>query len=130
MTPLPTRRPTGWCSPGPSPAESKMTSVVGRSVGSGGLWEGFEGDLVAEAFELFDEPAAVAFGVLGVAAMLGPTACSYPGPDEHLAGFIAWALSRVGMSARVIACRIVASLVIQYLVYIGAVLSAPSSASR
>jgi hypothetical protein len=46
-----------------------MTSRVEGSVGSGGLGERFEGDLVAEAFELFDESSAVAFGVLGVAAV-------------------------------------------------------------
>jgi putative heme transporter len=34
----------------------------------------------------------------------------------------AWALGRAGMSAEVIACRIVASLVIQYSVYLGAVI--------
>ncbi len=34
----------------------------------------------------------------------------------------AWALSRAGMSAPVIACRIVASLVVQYSVYFGAVI--------
>jgi putative heme transporter len=34
----------------------------------------------------------------------------------------AWALSRAGMSAPVIACRMVASLVVQYSVYLGAVI--------
>jgi hypothetical protein len=34
----------------------------------------------------------------------------------------AWALGRAGMSAEVIACRIVASLVVQYSVYLGAVI--------
>ncbi|MGZ6623276.1 MAG: flippase-like domain-containing protein [Solirubrobacteraceae bacterium] len=34
----------------------------------------------------------------------------------------AWALGRAGLSAEVIACRIVASLVVQYSVYIGAVI--------
>jgi hypothetical protein len=37
--------------------------------GSRGLGERFEGDLVAEALELADEAAAVALGVLGVAAV-------------------------------------------------------------
>jgi putative heme transporter len=35
---------------------------------------------------------------------------------------VAWALSRAGMSAGVIACRIVASLVVQYSVYLGALI--------
>ncbi len=34
----------------------------------------------------------------------------------------AWAFGRAGMSAEVIACRIVASLVVQYSVYLGAVI--------
>jgi len=34
----------------------------------------------------------------------------------------AWALARAGMSAQVIACRMVASLVVQYSVYLGAVI--------
>ena len=46
-----------------------MTSGFESSVGSGCLGEGFEDDLVAEAFELSDESAAVAFGVLCVAAV-------------------------------------------------------------
>jgi uncharacterized protein (TIRG00374 family) len=33
----------------------------------------------------------------------------------------AWALSRAGMSSRVIACRMVANLIVQYAVYLGAV---------
>jgi hypothetical protein len=36
-----------------------MTSRVERAVGLGGLGEWLEGDLVAEAFELFDEPGLV-----------------------------------------------------------------------
>jgi uncharacterized protein (TIRG00374 family) len=34
----------------------------------------------------------------------------------------AWALSRAGLSSRVIACRMVASYVVQYLVYMGAII--------
>ena len=48
--------------------ESKMPARLGfgLGVGSGCLGEWLEGDLVAEAFELVDESAFVAFGVLGV----------------------------------------------------------------
>src|SRR5947199_10462455 len=62
----------GFCSVDALP-ESKMGiengAEGGESVGSGGLWERFDGDLVAEAFELVDKPAAVAFGRFGVAAV-------------------------------------------------------------
>lgn len=37
-------------------------------------------------------------------------------------GVTAWALARAGMSAHVIACRMVASLVVQYSVYLGALI--------
>jgi len=47
-------------------AESKTLLLGGWS---GGLWGGVEGDLMAEALELADEAAAVALGVLGVAAV-------------------------------------------------------------
>ena len=56
----------GEARPGPEADPGRFEDQCGRS---GGLGEGFEGDLVAEALELFDEPSAVAFGVLGVAAV-------------------------------------------------------------
>ena len=46
-----------------------MTWGVGIAVGSGGFGECFEDDFVAEAFELVDEPAAVAVGRFDVAAV-------------------------------------------------------------
>jgi hypothetical protein len=49
--------------------ESKIALRVEESVGSGGLGERLEGDLVAEAFELVDQAAFLAFGVLGVASV-------------------------------------------------------------
>ena len=60
---------TSVISPGASSLSSRAVQGTKIALGSGGLLERFEGDLVAEALELVDDAALVALGVLGVAAV-------------------------------------------------------------